>query len=433
MSLSRELDVATCRELARAVEAFGEALEAWLELFDDRPDLRLTGRRPTVRPRADADPDEIERRAAAVRDYQDAAAVAIDVAGTHLPAGVNLAREWAGMAAKGAKVNPDAARYTPRSTRRVLEFLVERFERHGGAVPLLPVPDPTVLHRHVWWSPVVNDWLQDKYTSIPNEIPLGAVGAWGQRLDHPARRGADTLWQVLLSPDPPAERQPRLRIPDTGDPETTATRQAALLHALDAMQRLGRTYHDAPTPIGPEQVAGWLHTWTHLLTLLDQCTILPATPEPDTPTPPPPAPPTDTTPAAPGAITVDDTVFAPIPHPDYPEIHLSAHETVRVTTTAPDEHLAHALATAAARLCLVDSEGTEHPDLDTMNNEASHLHTPSWAQVLTDTDGHPFLYVDCQSAIPEPMGATMRRILTDELARTIPDGHAHPLDHDPNP
>ncbi|MBD3781975.1 MAG: hypothetical protein IE926_03310 [Micrococcales bacterium] len=123
---------------------------------------------------------------------------------------------------------------------------------------------------------------------------------------------------------------------------------------------------------------------------------------------------------------MDEACFAPVRHPHVPDVYIGAAENVAVTTTADDTDLTRALQAAANRLTLVDGDGVEHPDVDTMLREAIDLHTPSWAGVVTIED-RPTLSVDSDGVIPEPMGATMRAILRDELTRHLPDATARPL------
>jgi hypothetical protein len=431
---SRFFDADDVRDLIAHLNAFRGAFQMWLETQDPHEDSRRSAKRATTRTREDAEPGHVARLAAAVSVHEEPAALGVDLASQFVPEGrypgLNAAREWKTMSAGGARVNPSDVSSTTRAAAKVLGLLLDRPAR---GLALLPVPDPTVLHPFAWSEAPVEDWVQERYSRLPATLARAARSRWAHRLGLPRYPDGVRLWEGLLSDEPPAPRQPRLRVPDLGDPDATTARQHGLAAALDGLDRLSATYDGSPTApqLGPDDVGPWLHSWSMLLNLLEDCTALLASDAAREPTAVRTAAAavlaSDTS-ATVGEriITVDDTVFAPIPDPQYPEIWIGAHETVAVTSIHPDPDIATALTAAAARIALVDSDGTEHPDHDTKNDLAAELHTPSWVTVLTDEHGHPFLYADCQGAIPEPMGTTMRRILHDELHRTLTVAHAHP-------
>ncbi|HEX7131223.1 MAG TPA: hypothetical protein VF228_01535 [Iamia sp.] len=109
-------------------------------------------------------------------------------------------------------------------------------------------------------------------------------------------------------------------------------------------------------------------------------------------------------------VTIDDDVFG------FDGYH--SHESFVVTGRfAPDDALS-ALGKAAARFMLVDEEGTEHPDDEDVMTDLYDrgIYTPNYvATPRLEADGI-HCYVDCKGSIEEPMAATFRRILREELS-----------------
>ncbi|MBD3781404.1 MAG: hypothetical protein IE926_00395, partial [Micrococcales bacterium] len=287
------------RRLARSAEAFRVAALAWLEVHETRSDISRSGTRPTVRQFVDANPGEVSRLAAEVERWAQDAETAIDLTGRFVPQsdapGRNAAREWSTMTSKGT-VN--ASELDIYGTAGVLEELAGRGDR---GISIFPVQDPRILHPYVWCQTVVSQWIKEDYSAIPASAAEVVSSSWAHRIAlaqaeqprQPQYPDGARFWQGLFSAQAPAERQPRLRVPDYGDPERTAARQHALGEALSGLDALSGGYRrlfgrEGGTPtLQMDQVAGWLHAWSTLAFLLEECTLfLPESHAPE-PTPAP--------------------------------------------------------------------------------------------------------------------------------------------------
>ena len=97
-----------------------------------------------------------------------------------------------------------------------------------------------------------------------------------------------------------------------------------------------------------------------------------------------------------------------------------SYETVRLSGTFDTELAVAALHRAGERFMLVDEEGTEYADLDSLEAAAlpRGLYSPNYVADPRPVDGGIDLYVDCKGVIEPPMAVTFRRILREELERS---------------
>ncbi len=111
-------------------------------------------------------------------------------------------------------------------------------------------------------------------------------------------------------------------------------------------------------------------------------------------------------------ITIDPDVFS---YDDDLGISL---ETFAVTGDFDPAVVVAALDAAADRLMLVDEAGVPHPDLDAMQ-AAGAISAASYVADAEATDDRVVVYIDCQGAIEDAVGAAFRRILTEVLGEVV--------------
>ena len=109
-------------------------------------------------------------------------------------------------------------------------------------------------------------------------------------------------------------------------------------------------------------------------------------------------------------LTINADVFA------YREDLGVSNEVFRVVSDSGEDKVVRALAAAGARFMLVDERGTEYRDEAGLESAAqADLYTPNYVSDPEVTPDGVELYVDCKGSIEEPMAATFRTILREEL------------------
>ncbi|GAB3440202.1 hypothetical protein GCM10027517_14490 [Phycicoccus ginsengisoli] len=109
-------------------------------------------------------------------------------------------------------------------------------------------------------------------------------------------------------------------------------------------------------------------------------------------------------------LTIDADVFA------YREDVGVSNEVLRVVSDSGEEKVVRALAAAGARFMMVDEHGREYQDEAALESAAeADLYTPNYVSDPKVTADGVELYVDCKGAVEEPMAATFRKVLREEL------------------
>ncbi|WP_239456343.1 hypothetical protein [Nocardioides solisilvae] len=107
-------------------------------------------------------------------------------------------------------------------------------------------------------------------------------------------------------------------------------------------------------------------------------------------------------------LVLDDDVYGEGEH--------ASHESVVVTSEAPQETLVAALGAAAARMTCVGEDGREYADVEEAATKG--VYTPNYvSDVEVDERGRVGFYLDCKGAIEPPMAARLRQVLLEELVR----------------
>ena len=109
-------------------------------------------------------------------------------------------------------------------------------------------------------------------------------------------------------------------------------------------------------------------------------------------------------------IRIDPDVFT-----YQPELDMSK-ETFVVTGVHDDGAVTAALERASERFMSVDTEGVEHLTEESMDEAVgAGTDSPSYVSDPKVTDRGIEVYIDNKGVIPDPMAATLRKVLTEEL------------------
>ncbi len=110
-------------------------------------------------------------------------------------------------------------------------------------------------------------------------------------------------------------------------------------------------------------------------------------------------------------IQIDSDVFNYQPERDM------SNERFVVTGVQDAAPVTAALVRASERFMMVDSNGVEHPTDESLSDAVSAgADSPSYVSDPNVTERGIDVYIDCKGVIDDPMSATLRRILTEELA-----------------
>jgi hypothetical protein len=126
-------------------------------------------------------------------------------------------------------------------------------------------------------------------------------------------------------------------------------------------------------------------------------------------------------PAAPAAPAAEPTVVVEPEVFGHDRDFGTCHEAFVVESTSRPVDVIAAVRRANARFMLVDELGTEHPDWDAVDTASTahgdDLYTPNYAADPKITPDGVEGYLDCKGGIEPAMGATLRRVLVEELSR----------------
>jgi hypothetical protein len=121
--------------------------------------------------------------------------------------------------------------------------------------------------------------------------------------------------------------------------------------------------------------------------------------------------------AAEPTVVVEPEVFG------YDRDFGTCHEAFVVESSSPPVDVIAAVRRANARFMLVDERGTEHASGDALDaafdahEGPDDLYTPNYAADPRLTPEGVEGYLDCKGGIEPEMGATLRRVLVEELSR----------------